>query len=79
MGIGTQKMAHFNATDYPIAEWTLHQLREIIQEKEAPRFLIHATDSIYSVELDLAIVQLMGHKILKTQVRTPTANAYYER
>ena len=31
------------------------QFREVIQGKEMPRFLIHDRDSIYSLELDLAI------------------------
>ena len=78
MEIGTRRIVHFNVTDHPTAEWTLQQFREVIQEKEVPRFLIHDRDSIYSAELDLAI-KSMGLKILKTPVRTPTANAYCER
>ena len=78
MEIGTRKIVHFNVKDHPTAEWTLQQFREVFQEKEVPRFLIHDRDSIFSAELDLAI-QSMGFKILKTPVRTPTANAYCER
>ncbi len=78
MEIATRKIVHFNVTDHPTAEWMLQQFREVIQEKEVPRFLIHDRDSIYSTELDLAI-QSMGFKILKTPVRSPTANAYCER
>jgi hypothetical protein len=78
MEIGIRKIVHFNVTDHPTAEWTLQQFREVIQEKEVPRFLIHDRDSIYSTALDLAI-QSMGLKIPKTPVRSPTANAYCER
>jgi putative transposase len=78
MEIGTRRIVHFNVTDHPTAEWTLQQFREVIQGKEGPRFLIHDRGSIYSAELDLTI-ESMGLKILKTPVRTPTANAYCER
>jgi len=78
MEIGTRRIVHFNVTNHPTAEWTLQQFREVIQGKEMPRFLIHDRDSIYSVELDLAI-KSTGLKILKTPVRAPTANAYCER
>jgi len=56
----------------------LQQFREITQAKDAPRFLIHDRDSIYSADPDSAI-KSMGFIILKTPVRAPTANAYCER
>jgi len=78
MEVGTRKIIHFNVTDHPTAEWTLQQFREVIREDEGQRYLIHDRDSKYSAELDSGI-RSMGLKILKTPVRTPTANAYCER
>jgi putative transposase len=78
MEIGSRRIVHFNVTEHPTSEWTLQQFREAIQENETERFLIHDRDSIYSADLDQAI-KTMGLKILKTPVRAPTTNAYYER
>ena len=78
MEVGTRKIVHFNVTGHPTSEWTLQQFSEVIQGDEGQRYLIHDRDSIYSVELDSGI-KSMGLKILKTPVRTPTANAYCER
>jgi transposase InsO family protein len=78
MEVGTRKIIHFNVTEHPTAEWTLQQFREVIREDDGQRYLIHDRDSKYSAELDSGI-RSMGLKILKTPVRTPTANAYCER
>jgi putative transposase len=78
MEVATRKIIHFNVTDHPISEWTLQQFREVIRGDEGQRYLIHDRDSKYSADLDSGI-QSMGLKILKTPVRTPTANAYCER
>jgi transposase InsO family protein len=76
--VGTRKIIHFNVTDHRTAEWTLQQFREVIRGDEGQRYLIHDRDSKYSAELDSGIKSI-GLKILKTPVRTPTANAYCER
>jgi putative transposase len=78
MEIGSRRIIHFNVTDHPTSEWALPQFREAFPPNNEIRFLIHDRDSIYSVDLDLAI-ESMGLKILKTPVRAPTANAYCER
>jgi putative transposase len=78
MEIGNRRIFHFNVTDHPTSEWALQQFREAGPPNDEIRFLIHDRDSIYSPDLDLAI-ESMGLKILKTPVRSPTANAYCER
>lgn len=78
MEAGRRKIVHFNVTGHPASEWTLQQFREVIQGDEGQRYLTHDRDSIYFAELDSGI-QSMGLKILKTPVRTMTANAYCER
>jgi len=70
MEVGTRRIAHFNVTTHPAADWTLQQFREIITGEKPYRFLIHDRDSIYSCELDSA-VKSMGLRILKTPYRAP--------
>jgi hypothetical protein len=52
MEVGTRRIAHFNVTTHPAADWTLQQFREIITGEKPYRFLIHDRDSIYPCELD---------------------------
>ena len=78
MEVGTRRIAHFNVTDHPTADWTLQHFREVITGEEPYRFLIHDRDSIYSSELDSAL-KSMGLRILKTPFRAPQANAFCER
>jgi putative transposase len=76
--VGTRRIAHFNVTGHPTAEWTLQQFREVITGKQTQHFLIHDRDSIYSPDFDSELTA-MGLKILKTPFRAPQANAFCER
>ena len=76
--VGTRRIAHFNVTAHPTAEWTLQQFREVITGENSYQFLIHDRDSIYSFEFD-ACLKSMGLGILKTPFRAPQANAFCER
>ena len=76
--VGTRRIAHFNVTAHPTADWTLQQFREVITGGEPYRFLIHDRDGIYSSELDSAL-KSMGLGILKTPFQAPQANAFCER
>jgi putative transposase len=58
--------------------WTLQQFREVMDNEQDYRFVIHDRDKIYSQELDLA-VRSMGVRILKTPFRSPQANSHCER
>jgi len=78
MELGTRKIAHFNVTDHPTADWTLHQFREVITGDGPHRFVIHDRDTIYSAELDAAS-KALGVTVLKTPFRAPQANAFCER
>ncbi len=51
----TRRIAHFNVTAQPTADWTLRQFREVITGEKPYRFLIHDRDSIYSSEFDSAV------------------------
>jgi putative transposase len=76
--VGSRKIAHFNVTNHPTADWTLQQFREVITSEQPYRFILHDRDRIYSSELDSAL-QAMDLKILKTPFQAPQANAFCER
>jgi putative transposase len=76
--VGTRRIAHFNVTAHPTADWTLQQFREVISGEQPQHFLIHDRDAIYSSALDSGL-QAMGLEILKTPFRAPQANAFCER
>jgi len=78
MEVGTRKIAHFNVTDHPAAAWTLQQFREVITGEKPYRFVLHDRDSIYSADLDSALMSL-GVTVLRTPFRAPQANAFCER
>jgi hypothetical protein len=84
MEVGSRRILHFNVTSHPTAAWTLQQFREVMDNEQDYRFVIHDRDSIYSQDLDLA-VRAMGMRILKTPVatselllRTPSRNTSSE-
>jgi putative transposase len=66
-------------TAHPTADWTLQQFREAIPGGQDNQFLIHDRDSIFSSELDDEVKRSFGLRVLRTPVRAPKANAYYER
>jgi transposase InsO family protein len=76
--VGTRRIAHFNVTAHPTADWTLQQFREGVTGDQPYRFVLHDRDSIYSAELDSAL-KAMSLRILKTPFRAPQANAFCER
>jgi hypothetical protein len=42
-----RKVAHFNVTAHPAAEWTARQVIQAFPYEEAPRFLLRDRDGIY--------------------------------
>jgi putative transposase len=62
--VGSRRLVHFNVTSHPTAAWTLQRFREVIDNEQDYRFVIHDRDKIYSQELDLA-VRAMGVRILR--------------
>jgi len=78
MEVGSRRIVQCNVTAHPTAEWTLQQFREIVSGEKPYRSLIRDRDSIYSPQLDSALMA-MGLGILKTPYRAPQANAYCER
>jgi transposase InsO family protein len=78
LDVGTRRIAHWNVTEHPTADWTTQQCRTAITGETGHRFLIHDRDAIYAPAVDRAI-RSMGLRVLKTPARTPQANAFCER
>ena len=78
MQVGTRRIAHFNVTGHPTADWALQQFREVITGDKPYRFLLHDRDRTYSSAFDSAL-KAMGMTILRTPFRAPRANAFCER
>jgi putative transposase len=75
---GSRRIAHYNVTAHPTADWTLQQFREVITGEQSYQFVIHDRDSIYSPDVDSALTSV-GVRVLKTPFRAPQANAFCER
>src|SRR5216683_3586480 len=75
---GRRRLAHVGVTNHPTADWTLQQLREVVGEEGAHRYLIHDRDSIFARHLDNSI-QALRLKVLGTPFRSPKANSICER
>jgi transposase InsO family protein len=76
--VGSRRLAHFNVTEHPTAEWTLQQLREALPGDSDCKFLLHDRHKTFSASLDEE-VESWGIHILRSPVRMPTANAHCER
>jgi len=78
----TRRLAHLNVTFHPSAHWTLQQLREVLGESSAHKYLIHDRDAIYARHLDNSI-RALGLEVLRFQSqarrRTRFANDSSER
>jgi len=75
---GRRRLVHVGVTNHPTADWTLRQLREVVGDEGAHRYLIHDRDSIFASHLGNSI-QALGLKVLRTPFRSPKANSICER
>jgi transposase InsO family protein len=75
---GTRRLAHVNVTTQPNAAWTLQQLRAVIADADAHKYLIHDRDSIFARHLDDSI-RALGLAVLRSPFASPKANAICER
>ena len=78
MEIGSRRILHCNVTDHPTAEWTLQKFREFLAFDSPYKFVVHDRDSIFAASVDQSLKDF-GLRVLKTPVRTPTANSFCER
>jgi hypothetical protein len=75
--VGTRRIRHWNVTEHPTGDWTAQQFRMLVSSDEPHRFLVHDNDSIYSDRVDRTIAAI-GLTVLKTPLRSPQANAFFE-
>jgi putative transposase len=75
---GTRRLAHVNVTAHPSAACTLQQLREVIADGDAHKYLIHDRDRIFARHLDDSI-RALGLAVLRSPFSSPKANATCER
>jgi putative transposase len=73
-----RRIAHFNVTANPTAQWTACQIRQAFPEESAPRFLIRDNDGIYGQAFQRQL-EVMGIEDIRTAYRSPWQNAYAER
>jgi transposase InsO family protein len=73
-----RRIAHFNVTAHPTAEWTAQQLREAFPFEQIPRYLLRDRDCIFGGAFRKH-VNAMGIKEVLSAPRSPWQRAYVER
>jgi hypothetical protein len=73
-----RELIYFNVTKNPTAEWSLQQIRNILMDYDAPRFLIRDRDNKYGKLLD-GKNNGFGIDEIVTSYRSPWQNGYCER
>jgi transposase InsO family protein len=73
-----RRIAHFNVTAHPTAEWTAQQLREAFPFEPIPRYLLRDRDCIFGGAFRKH-VNAMGIKEVLSAPRSPWQRAYVER
>jgi putative transposase len=73
-----RKLIHFNVTKNPTAEWTLQQLRNLLFDYKAPKYLIRDREKKYG-NLFSEGIKHFGIKQIVTAYRSPWQNGYVER
>ncbi len=73
-----RRVAHFNVTFHPTAEWVARQVKEAFPYDAAPRYLIRDHDGAYG-EGFRECLESMGIEEVLTAPRSPWQNPYVER
>ena len=73
-----RRIAHFNATDRPSAEWTAQQIVDAFPWESAPRFMLRERDGVYDRYFSQRVAGI-GVDEVRTSPRSPWQNPYVER
>jgi transposase InsO family protein len=73
-----RKLIHFNVTSNPTSEWTIQQIRNLLFDYKAPKYLIRDRDKKYG-NLFSEGINNFGIKQIMTAYRCPWQNGYVER
>jgi putative transposase len=76
---GTRRLVQVNLTAHPNADWTLQQLREVIDDNDDQhKYLIHDRDRILAADLD-DWIKAQCIEVLRSPFVSPKANSIVER
>jgi putative transposase len=73
-----RRVAHFNVTTHPTAEWIALQIKEAFPFDQAPRYLIRDRDAAYG-DCFRECLERMGIEEVLIAPRSPWQNPYVER
>jgi putative transposase len=73
-----RRVAHFNVTTHPTAEWTARQVIQAFPYEEAPRFLLRDRDRIYGAHFRECLKHFEIEEV-KIAPRAPWQNPYVKR
>ncbi|TFH60909.1 MAG: transposase [Gemmatimonadales bacterium] len=73
-----RQLQHVSVTKNPTAAWTAQQVRQAFPFDEAPKYLLHDNDAVYSADFSLA-VKNMGITEVRTAKSSPWQNPFAER
>jgi transposase InsO family protein len=74
-----REILHFNATEYPTAQWIIQQLRDAFPDDATlPRYWIFDRDSTFSLEV-VRTIKTFGMKPIRTAYKSPWQNGVAER
>jgi putative transposase len=73
-----RRVAHYNVTDAPTAQWTAQQLVEAFPWDTAPRYLLRDRDAVYGLVFSNR-VHALGIREVTTAPWAPWQNPYVER
>lgn len=73
-----RRVAHFDVTAHPTAQWTAQQLNEAFPFGETPRFIIRDRDGIFGEDVQNRL-KVLGIEEVVTAARSPWQNGYVER
>ncbi len=76
--VGTRRVWLAGATAHPDGAWTTQQARNLLFERQAPRFVIGDRDTKFCAGFD-TVFRSEGATIVRTPIRAPRANAFAER
>ncbi len=72
-----RRLVHVAVTDHPTASWVAQQLRNAFPEHDAPGYLVHDNDAVFT-DVAATIAGMRIHAV-RTAPRSPWQNAYVER
>jgi transposase InsO family protein len=77
LGHDRRRIVHMAVTDHPTVAWTAQQMRNAFPETEAPGYLLHDGDTVFTDVV--TTIAAMNIRAIRTAPRSPWQNAFVER